>query len=82
MSTGETELFHDPVNNPAHYNTGRFECIDVMEETQGIEETKHFCICNAFKYLYRHNNKNGDEDIKKAHWYLTKYLELAEKQEN
>jgi len=33
------------------------------------------------KYLYRHNAKNGDEDIKKAAWYLNKYLEIAEKKE-
>lgn len=25
----------DNVNHPAHYETGRFECIDVMVETQG-----------------------------------------------
>lgn len=68
----------DNINHPAHYETGRFECIDVMEETQGTEAVKGFCLCNAFKYLYRHNNKNGDEDIKKAIWYLNKYLELSE----
>lgn len=66
----------DMVNHPSHYETGKFECIDVMIETQGVEAVKHFCICNAFKYLYRHNNKNGAEDIKKAIWYLNKYVEL------
>ena len=48
-----------------------------MLETQGTEAVKDFCICNAFKYLYRHKNKNGIEDIKKADWYLKKYIELA-----
>ena len=67
---------YDNVNNPSHYNTGKFECIDVMIETQGVEVVKSFCICNAFKYIYRHDNKNGDEDIKKAKWYIDKYLEL------
>ena len=66
----------DNVNHPKHYETGKFECIDVMIETQGVEAVKHFCICNAFKYLYRHNGKNGVEDIKKARWYIDKYLEL------
>lgn len=66
----------DPVNHPGHYETGKFECIDVMLETQGVEATIDFCICNAFKYLYRHNRKNGMEDIKKAHWYLSKAIEL------
>lgn len=68
----------DVVNHPSHYETGKFECIDVMLETQGLEATKNFCVCNAFKYIYRHKLKNGDEDIKKAIWYLNKYLELED----
>jgi hypothetical protein len=68
----------DNVNHPAHYETGNFECIDVMVETQGKEAVKDFCICNAFKYLYRHRAKNGMEDIKKAIWYLNKYVELSD----
>lgn len=32
----------DNVNHPAHYETGRFECIDVMLETQGMEAVKSF----------------------------------------
>lgn len=71
----------DNVNHPAHYETGKFECIDVMVETQGVEATMDFCVCNALKYIYRHRKKNGVEDIKKADWYLKKYLELAESEE-
>lgn len=69
----------DIVNHPSHYETGKFECIEVMEETQGKEAVMDFCICNALKYLYRHKRKNGIEDIKKARWYIEKYIELAEK---
>ncbi len=69
----------DNVNHPSHYCTGQYECIDVMIETQGVEATMNFCMCNAFKYLYRRNGKNGLEDVRKADWYLCKYLELAEK---
>lgn len=68
----------DNVNHPEHYESGQFECIDVMIETQGTEAVQDFCICNAFKYLYRHRRKNGVEDIKKAQWYLNKYIELSE----
>ena len=68
----------DNVNHPVHYETGKFECIDVMVETQGKEAVKAYCLCAAFKYLYRHNRKNGLEDIKKARWYLDKYVELEE----
>lgn len=74
----ESFAVSDNVNHPAHYETGKFECIDVMIETQGVETVKAFCVCNAFKYIYRHGNKNGLEDIKKAVWYLNKYIELEE----
>lgn len=81
LSEGESDSTstNDNVNHPSHYETGNFECIDVMIETQGKEAVMDFCVCNAFKYIYRHNNKNGVEDIKKAKWYLDKYIELAEK---
>lgn len=69
----------DNVNHPAHYETGKFECIDVMIETQGVETVKDFCICNAFKYIYRQGRKNGAEDIKKAIWYLKKWVELNDR---
>ena len=68
----------DMVNHPQHYESGKYECIDVMEETQGTEAVLSFCICNAFKYLYRHNRKNGIEDVKKAKWYIDKYIEIKE----
>ncbi len=70
---------NDMVNHPPHYESGQFECIDVMVETQGVKAVQSFCVCNAFKYLYRHENKNGLEDIKKAIWYLNKFVELEGK---
>lgn len=73
------KLTPDNVNHPAHYETGKFECIDVMVETQGEDAVKAYCLCAAFKYLYRHKRKNGLEDIKKARWYLDKYIELEER---
>jgi hypothetical protein len=68
----EKEIF-----NPTYYKQGGIECIDIMLVTQGIQATKDFCICNAIKYIFRRKNKNGDEDIRKAAWYLSKYLELG-----
>ena len=73
---------NDVVNHPMHYETGKFECIDVMVETQGIQAVKDFCLCNALKYLYRHKKKNGIEDIKKAGWYIQKFIELCEEKRN
>lgn len=74
----------DTVNHPSHYETGRFECFDVMVEAIGLEETKGFCLCNAFEYIYRCKKKHETpvEDIKKAIWYLNKYIELEEGEKN
>lgn len=72
----KTEKEYDPVNSPKHYTSGKVECIDAMIEIFGVEAVKHFCLCNAFKYHWRHELKNGDEDIKKATWYMNKYKEL------
>ena len=69
---------NDNVSHPAHYCTGKFEYIEVMTEVFGIEAVQAFCRLNAFKYLYRTDRKNGVEDIRKANWYLNKYLELEE----
>lgn len=66
----------DVVNHPIHYNQGKYECIEVMVETFGKEVAKHFCLLNAFKYIWRTGEKNGAEDVKKAIWYLDKFLEL------
>lgn len=71
---------NDVVNHPAHYCVNGIECIDVIIQTQGIEDAKAFCMCNAIKYLFRHKHKNGEEDVKKAKWYIDKYLELSEKE--
>ena len=68
----------DNVNNPSHYSTGKYECIEVMREALGDEAVKNFCLCNAFKYIYRTNRKNGLEDVRKARWYIDYYITLSE----
>lgn len=64
------------VLHPNHYNQGDIECWDAMEAAFGREVVNHFCLCNAFKYLWRAKHKGGDEDIRKALNYLAKYLEV------
>lgn len=67
------------VDHPIHYNNSGVECIDIMEKVYGTEAVYHFCLCNAFKYLWRTEKKNGKEDLEKAKWYITKLIELSEK---
>ena len=70
----------DAVEHPKYYTYGKYECIDVMTEVFGADEVADFCICNAFKYLFRcqHKHETPIEDVKKAVWYLNKYLSINE----
>lgn len=57
--------------NPSHYkDTTSLECIDVMCVLFGKRAVCIFCLCNAFKYMWRYKHKNGEEDLEKAKWYL------------
>ncbi len=63
----------DNVNHPSHYEKQcSLECIDVMEACFDYDAVFDFCVCNAFKYLWRHRFKNGEEDMMKAAWYIDK----------
>lgn len=71
----------DPVH-PKHYELpGGLQVIDVEIATQGVEAVKDHCICTALEYLLRRKGKNGDEDVRKAAWWLAKYIDLIEKKE-
>lgn len=68
---------NDVVNHPSHYTQGNIECIDAMKSAFGADELAVYCKIAAFKYIWRCEHKNGLEDIKKAVWYLEKYIELV-----
>lgn len=59
----------DPVN-PAHY---RGDLVMRIIETFGLG----FCLGNVIKYLLRHRDKAGLEDLEKAAWYLNRAIERA-----
>lgn len=72
----------DLVNHPAHYETNGIECIDAIIASQGKDSAKEFCLCNAFKYIWRNKHKASSvEDVKKAVWYLEKFLQLSDNKE-
>ncbi|MBS7389628.1 MAG: DUF3310 domain-containing protein [Oscillospiraceae bacterium] len=72
----------DEINHPDRYAGGKFECIEVMADVFGKEAVKDFCLLNAFKYIWRQEKKGGAHDVKKAIWYLNKYIELSDINEN
>lgn len=77
--TDTSESQKEMVNHPSHYKNNKYEAIDVMLDIFGKDKTAAFCELNAFKYLWRANNKGTDiQDKKKAIWYLNKYIELKE----
>ncbi len=71
----------DNVNHPDHYKQGGVECIDAITAATvnktGIEAV---CVANVIKYLWRYELKNGEEDVKKAQWYLNRLAAELENQ--
>ncbi|WIL01612.1 hypothetical protein LGFCKLCI_00012 [Klebsiella phage vB_KpnM_SCNJ1-Y] len=70
----------DVVNHPSHYTQGGIECIDAIKAaTVGKTGIDAVCVANVVKYLWRYEEKNGLEDVKKARWYLERLInELSE----
>ncbi len=68
-------LHNDVVNKPAHYIAGRkHEPISVIEDW-GLG----YHLGNTVKYISRAGRKDSElQDLKKAQWYLNKYIQLRE----
>ncbi len=66
------------VNSPAHYNVGKIEVIDAIEDWElGFNDG------NAIKYIARHQRKGDSiQDIEKAIWYLKRHLTNLKEREN
>lgn len=64
----------DSVNHPSHYNANGVEAIDVIEAFD-----LGFHLGNVVKYVLRAKSKNRVEDLKKARWYLDRYIAKQEK---
>lgn len=79
--SGETP---DMVEHPRHYTQGGIECIDALKAaTVGKRGIEAVCVANVIKYLWRYEEKNGIEDIRKAKWYIERLLrELEESQQS
>lgn len=51
--------------NPSHYASHAIQPTDLIDEYD-----LNFYCGNVVKYVCRHKEKNGREDLKKALWYL------------
>lgn len=61
---------HDVVNHPKHYTAhpSGVECITITEHF-------NFNLGNAIKYIWRAEEKNGLEDLRKAEWYIKREIQ-------
>lgn len=60
------------VNHPNHYNSGKYEVIDVVEDWK-----MGFNLGNAIKYISRAGKKNPEkyvEDLEKALFYISREI--------
>jgi len=71
----------DNVNHPKHYNAHGIECIEAIRATLTDEEFRGYCKGNVLKYTWREQYKNGDEDLRKAEWYLSRLINDIRKHE-
>lgn len=79
ISVNDDRLAHDMVNHPSHYTQGGIECIDaITAATVGKTGIEAVCVANVVKYLWRYEEKNGLEDVKKARWYLERLINELE----
>lgn len=65
---------NDSVNHPSHYNSGKIEVIEALEDWK-----LDFHCANAVKYIARAGKKNPEkeiEDLEKGIWYLKRKVEL------
>jgi hypothetical protein len=58
--------------NPSHYRSRKLQPIDIIHE-YGLG----FDLGNTIKYILRHEQKNGREDLLKATWYLLHHLGMS-----
>ena len=83
LKDAEVNIEPDMVNHPKHYTQGGIECIDALKAaTVGKRGIEAVCVANVIKYLWRYEEKNGIEDVRKAKFYIERLLkELEESQQ-
>ena len=71
----------DNATSPSHYKQGGVECIDAIRSMTSAMHGDGFkiaCLKDVVKYVWRHEFKDGLEDLKKAHVYLAWAIEQME----
>lgn len=72
------EQHSDQVNHPRHYNNGKVEVIEIIEDAikDAPQASLGYLQGSAIKYLMRMWLKNyPKQDARKAKWYLERLIE-------
>lgn len=77
-----TDTAVDMVNHPPHYTSGKVECIEAIKASLDTNAFRGYLKGNIMKYLWRHEKKNGLQDLEKAHWYLESLIETFDDKGN
>jgi hypothetical protein len=70
---------NDQVNHPDHYNQGKIEVIDFIED----QEHLGFCRQSAIRYICRSESvekESKEQSLRKAIWYLERELGMHRKE--
>lgn len=65
----------EQINHPSHYTRGQIECIEAQRSALSPEEYRGYLKGCAIAYLWREKHKGGQDDIKKASWFLARLEE-------
>lgn len=73
---------NDDVNHPPHYNNGKIEVFDYIKDCLTEDELRGYIKGNIIKYVSRERYKGKVEDLRKAEWYLKRYLQHHQESAN
>jgi hypothetical protein len=74
---------NDPVNSPSHYNYGKLEVIDILEQavSRAPDSVKGSLQYQVLKYMLRiWDKENPLQDAQKSRWYLNRLIAKMEEE--
>ena len=70
---------NDNINHPLRYTKGDIECIDAIKAaTVGKTGIEAVDVGHIIRYLWRYEEKDGLESVKKAEWYIKHLIKELE----
>tara|TARA_Y100001980_G_C14542102_1_gene320335 strand:- start:1153 stop:1395 length:243 start_codon:yes stop_codon:yes gene_type:complete len=71
--------YRDNVESPSHYNRGKIECIEYIEDCMCEQSYKDVCRANILKYASRAGHKDNElEDVMKIIKYAKFWIAKIE----